>query len=175
MSDDRLSLPPLKSILELRSLPEGVDGCCVYFLWRDADLLYVGASNVTAWRVRTHTWAAVISFERATMLETEPIILRRLERSYIKAYKPRFNKLDNPDWLLNAEHKPGRPAALTPAQEFEMRQFREAGLTIRECEGYFNVSRATVFRVLAKQRKRLGLEKLPKGQYGRAYLTSRGT
>ncbi len=67
----------------------------------------------------------------------------------------------------------GRPPALTPLQEFEMRQFREAGMTIKQCEAYFQVSRATVFRVLAKQRKKLGPEKLPRGQLGRSYLTRR--
>lgn len=67
----------------------------------------------------------------------------------------------------------GRPPTLTPLQEFEMRQFREAGMKIRECESYFNVSRATVFRVLAKQRKIFGPEKLPKGQLGRSHLTRR--
>jgi transposase len=67
----------------------------------------------------------------------------------------------------------GRPPTLTPLREFEMRQFREAGMSIKQCESYFNVSRATVYRVLAKQRKKLGPEKLPRGQLGRSHLTRR--
>lgn len=67
----------------------------------------------------------------------------------------------------------GRPPTLTKLQEFEMRQFRESGMKARECASYFGVSMATVFRVLRKQRKIFGPEKLPNGQLGRAHLTHR--
>lgn len=67
----------------------------------------------------------------------------------------------------------GRPLLLTPLQEFEIRQFREAGVSVRDCAAYFNISKATVFRVLAKQRKRLGPEKLPRGLSARSHLTAR--
>jgi DNA invertase Pin-like site-specific DNA recombinase len=67
--------------------------------------------------------------------------------------------------------KLGRPPRLPPAQEFLMRQYREAGMTIKQCESAFNVSRTTVYRVLAKQRKMFGPEKLPNGHLARSHLT----
>jgi DNA invertase Pin-like site-specific DNA recombinase len=67
----------------------------------------------------------------------------------------------------------GRPLMLTTLQEFELRQFREAGVSIRDCAAYFNISKSTVYRVLSKQRKKLGPEKLPRGQMARSHLTRR--
>lgn len=71
--------------------------------------------------------------------------------------------------------KLGRPPQLKPLEEFSMRQMREAGMTIKQCESYFNVSRTTVYRVLAKQRRMFGPEKLPRGQSARSHLTRRET
>ncbi len=65
----------------------------------------------------------------------------------------------------------GRPLLLTPREEFEIRQMREAGVTIKDCCGYFNISEATVYRVLSKLRRKLGPEKLPRGQTARSHLT----
>jgi transposase len=50
---------------------------------------------------------------------------------------------------------------LKPVEKFEMRQFREAGMAIRECASYFNVSMATAMRALAEMREKFGPEKLP--------------
>ncbi len=69
----------------------------------------------------------------------------------------------------------GRPPRLKPLQEFEMRQYREAGATIKQCAALFEVSNATVYRVLAKQREKFGPEKLPNGHRARSYLTRRET
>lgn len=69
--------------------------------------------------------------------------------------------------------KLGRPPTLKPIEKFSMRQYREAGMTIKQCESFFNVSRATVYRVLAEQRKLFGPEKLPRGQLARSHLTRR--
>lgn len=71
--------------------------------------------------------------------------------------------------------KIGRPPTLTPVEEFTMRQYREAGMSIRQCETAFNVSKATVYRVLAKQREKFGPEKLPNRQSARSHLTRRET
>lgn len=65
----------------------------------------------------------------------------------------------------------GRPVLLTPREEFEIRQMREAGVSIRDCAGYMNISKATVYRVLSKLRKKLGPEKLPNGHSARSHLT----
>jgi hypothetical protein len=50
---------------------------------------------------------------------------------------------------------------LKPVEKFEMRQFRESGVSIRECAAYFRVSIATAMRALAELRDKLGPEKLP--------------
>lgn len=62
----------------------------------------------------------------------------------------------------------GRPPALTPLQEFEIRQYREAGATIKQCAAHGGVSVTTVYRVLRKQRQKFGLEKLPNRQSARS-------
>lgn len=62
----------------------------------------------------------------------------------------------------------GRPPTLTPVQEFEIRRYREAGASIKQCASMFEISVTTVYRVLAKQRKKLGLEKLPRRQSARS-------
>jgi DNA invertase Pin-like site-specific DNA recombinase len=62
----------------------------------------------------------------------------------------------------------GRPPKLTPLQEFEIRQYREAGATIKQCAGLAGVSVTTVYRVLRKQREKFGLEKLPNRQSARS-------
>jgi transposase len=66
--------------------------------------------------------------------------------------------------------KPGRPSTLTPFQEFDMRKHRENGMSLKQCASYFNVSVATVMRVLAKQRKLFGPEQLKNRQLARSHL-----
>lgn len=66
-----------------------------------------------------------------------------------------------------------RPALLKPVEEFELRQFREAGVSISDCAKYMSISKATVYRVLAKQRKKLGPPKLKREQSARWHLTGR--
>jgi hypothetical protein len=48
---------------------------------------------------------------------------------------------------------------LSPRERFELRQFREAGVNVEECAIYFKVPPATVVRVLAELREKLGPEK----------------
>lgn len=55
-----------------------------------------------------------------------------------------------------------REPTLPPRQEYEIRQFREAGISVPGCALYFSVSEATVVRVLAKLRLTFGPEKLPR-------------
>lgn len=43
----------------------------------------------------------------------------------------------------------GASSKLKPVEEFELRQFREAGVSISGCASYFHVSMATVNHVLA--------------------------
>jgi hypothetical protein len=58
--------------------------------------------------------------------------------------------------------KPRREAGnLRPVEKFEMRQFREVGMSIADCAHYFGVSVATAHRALAEMREKFGPEKLP--------------
>lgn len=70
----------------------------------------------------------------------------------------------------------GRPALLRPVDKFEMRQFREAGMSVSECAKYFRVHIATAMRALAEMREKFGPEKLPANRRHLArstYATSR--
>jgi len=55
-----------------------------------------------------------------------------------------------------------RRRQLKPVEKFEMRQFREAGMAIKDCASYFDVSLATAMRALAEMREKFGPEKLPR-------------
>lgn len=50
---------------------------------------------------------------------------------------------------------------LREVEKFEARKFREAGMSVRNCATYFDVSVATVCRGLADMRAKFGPEKLP--------------
>lgn len=50
---------------------------------------------------------------------------------------------------------------LTAVEKFQMRQFRESGVSIKECASYHHVSVATAMRALAELRERLGPEVIP--------------
>jgi transposase len=58
-----------------------------------------------------------------------------------------------------SERKPRKQ--LKPVEKFEMRQFREVGMSIKDCATYFQVSVATAMRALAEMREKFGPEKLP--------------
>lgn len=71
-----------------------------------------------------------------------------------------------------------RDKNLKPLEKFSIRQFREAGVSVREAAAYHNCSEATAYRALAELREKLGPEKLPKARrhFARShlFLTSRG-
>lgn len=69
--------------------------------------------------------------------------------------------------------KPGPQPTLTPRDKFELRQFRESGVSVKDAAAYKNVSVATALRALAELRAKLGPEKLPNGRRARSYLTRR--
>ena len=64
----------------------------------------------------------------------------------------------------------GRPSILRPVEKFELRQLREAGVSVIEACKYVGCSRATGLRALAELRRKLGPEKLPNGRRARSYL-----
>ena len=49
--------------------------------------------------------------------------------------------------------------SLREVEKFEARQFREAGMPVRDCAKYFDVSLATLMRGLADMRAKFGPEK----------------
>jgi len=63
----------------------------------------------------------------------------------------------------------GRPSKLKPVEKFEMRQYREVGMSITQCMAFFKVSRTTVLRTLAELRARLGPEKLARKHLARSH------
>lgn len=66
-----------------------------------------------------------------------------------------------------SNRKPRR--VLREVEKFEARQFREVGMSIKDCAAYFDVSVATVMRGLADMRAKFGEEKVPlrRRQYAR--------
>jgi hypothetical protein len=69
--------------------------------------------------------------------------------------------------------KPGPQPALTTRDKFELRQFREAGVSVKDCAAYKDISVATCLRALAELRSKLGPEKLPNKRRARSHLTRR--
>src|SRR6185312_6845251 len=55
----------------------------------------------------------------------------------------------------------GRPRKLSPAEQHEIRRYREAGVSIERLANMWSISKQTIYRVLAEQRAKLGLEQLP--------------
>jgi len=65
----------------------------------------------------------------------------------------------------------GRKELLRQVDKFELWQYREAGMSIKDCAAFFGVSRTTVLRLMAEMRQRLGrIEKLPNERRARSYL-----
>lgn len=71
---------------------------------------------------------------------------------------------------MNQRLRHGPPPSLTARDKFEIRQLREAGVSVNDCAKYMNVSRATCLRALADLRVKLGPEKLPNERRARSYL-----
>lgn len=97
----------LLSLEELRALPDQESRKpCVYFLWLDQELMYIGSTPSPNRRMCQH-WQnlryggrrfgdnggnmRVIPFNRATFLETTQDRMRELESSYQDAYPTPYN------------------------------------------------------------------------------------
>lgn len=68
---------------------------------------------------------------------------------------------------------PREAGPLTRAEKFQMRQCREAGMTVAQVAKYFGVSMATAFRAFAELRALMGPEKLKNRHLARAHLHAR--
>lgn len=58
--------------------------------------------------------------------------------------------------------KRGRPCKLSPADQHELRRYREAGVSIARLASMWGIAQTTVYQILADQRAKFGPEKLPK-------------
>lgn len=54
-----------------------------------------------------------------------------------------------------------RRKSMRDVEKFEARQFREVGMSVRDCARYFDVSVATMMRALSELCEKLGPEKIP--------------
>jgi hypothetical protein len=100
----RLSTPiigDMKTLDELRALPEDLTGCGVYFLWYGDRLNYIGTSvdlgqrlywHRCAWRYKASTYRVIVPHDRATVLVCMRHEREALESMYLRVYKPPFNK-----------------------------------------------------------------------------------
>ena len=60
---------------------------------------------------------------------------------------------------MNEPLRRGRPSPLSIRDRFELRQLREAGVSVKDAAAYKGVSVATAMRALAELRRKLGPEK----------------
>lgn len=72
--------------------PEGSPSC-VYFLVKGAEVVYVGQAVCAASRIREHAHAGEKAFERALILPTPRDRLDEVERAFIRALNPRYNRM----------------------------------------------------------------------------------
>lgn len=49
-------------------------------------------------------------------------------------------------------------------EKYEVRKYREVGMSLNELASWFNVHRATICRALAEMREKLGPEQLPRNK-----------
>ncbi len=67
-----------------------------------------------------------------------------------------------------------REKNLSPKDKWELRQYREAGVPVRQCAQILNCSEATAYRALAELRGKFGPEKVHHLRRQYARLTCRG-
>ena len=91
-------IPPnvaLLSKLEIEKLPtptERLTDSGVYFLWRGADLIYIGSSENVHVRVTAHLNGNETAFTSANFLAVQSPWHLALEALYIREYRPRLNR-----------------------------------------------------------------------------------
>ena len=66
-------------------------GGCVYFLWDEDSIVYVGQSKLAVARVSQHLLEGKKRFDAVSVLPVKMNNLDRLEHQYIKKYAPKYN------------------------------------------------------------------------------------
>jgi hypothetical protein len=83
-------LAALLSIDELLALPSAWIG--IYFLIFEGSIQYIGQSSDVHARIKEHTRAKRVKFDRAVWIECDVADLDYLEASYIKQCRPPLNR-----------------------------------------------------------------------------------
>lgn len=74
------------------------DGCGVYFLVQDGQIVYVGSSVYPSRRVWSHTYDPTKKFSESFFLAVEQSRMLDAERYWIVTIKPIYNRQHNPDF-----------------------------------------------------------------------------
>jgi predicted GIY-YIG superfamily endonuclease len=67
------------------------DGACVYLLFADEELLYVGATRQLSTRIDSHLQQEIIPFNKYDIVRVEDNKLSETEIALIKKYQPKYN------------------------------------------------------------------------------------
>lgn len=103
-----MNLRDMPTLDYLRALPSRAEGHVVYFLWRGAELLYIGGTKDLGQRIyhlecakRAPPWVdgyhTIVPFDRVSALACSKEEMRETERDCIWHYRPPYNKQSNPD------------------------------------------------------------------------------
>lgn len=84
-------MKPLLTVAEIRRLPLDRNRRGVYFLIKDAEIIYIGYSKDVRCRTRIH--GKKFSFDECRMLECAPRDGKKLETRYLMKFSPRMNKM----------------------------------------------------------------------------------
>jgi hypothetical protein len=76
--------------LGLTSLPKEALGPCVYFLYQDGRLIYIGRTKNLLGRFQRHK---VRNFDEVKIFRCQAKDLRTLEARFIKAFRPEQNEI----------------------------------------------------------------------------------
>jgi excinuclease UvrABC nuclease subunit len=77
--------------------------CGIYFLLLNGSIVYVGQSTNVLQRVWNHQTEGIKEHDSVFYVECSIKLLDSLEQHYIKLYKPRYNKVGNPDYIAVAK------------------------------------------------------------------------
>lgn len=77
---------------------------CIYFLFQNGELVYIGQSTDLHGRIRQHKKRIGEQFDKVLYLEIDPIMMNEAEKTYIKHFRPPLNKVFNEYKIRAAIH-----------------------------------------------------------------------
>jgi excinuclease UvrABC nuclease subunit len=94
----------LESSIRIKRKPH-ISG--IYFLIKNEEIIYIGQAHNVHSRIYTHRKNKRLNFDSYKIIEIKSfkglLNLCALEKAYIEKYKPKFNKLHNPDYINNVK------------------------------------------------------------------------